>query len=124
MHGPWEPSAGCLFLPPSWGTLSDTSVDPGRTCANGHRFGSLPHSFVTWYCQSKQADKRSQGTWTHAHPIGLKEAQELSLPARGDMPAEFYQLMALFPQPMQRQPTVPYIPAPYGPPPSPGGKNP
>jgi hypothetical protein len=39
------------------------------------------------------------------------------------MPAEFYQLMALFPQPVQRQPTVQYIPAPYGPPATPGGKN-
>jgi hypothetical protein len=31
--------------------------------------------------------------------------------------------MALFPQPVQRQPTVQYIPAPYGPPPTPDGKN-
>ncbi len=69
------------------------------------------------------ADKLTQGTWTHDHPIGLKEAKELGLPVHGDMPAEFYQLMALFPQPMQRQPTVQYIPAPYGPPPTPGGKN-
>ncbi len=69
------------------------------------------------------ADKLTQGTWTHDHPIGLKEAKELGLPVRGDMPAEFYQLMALFPQPVQRQPTVQYIPAPYGPPPTPGGKN-
>lgn len=69
------------------------------------------------------ADKLTQGTWTHDHPIGLKEAKELGLPVRGDMPAEFYQLMALFPQPMQRQPTVQYIPAPYGPPQTPGEKN-
>lgn len=69
------------------------------------------------------ADKLTQGTWTHDHPIGLKEAKELGLPIRGDMPAEFYQLMALFPQPVQRQPTVQYIPTPYGPPPTPGGKN-
>jgi ClpP class serine protease len=69
------------------------------------------------------ADKLTQGTWTHDHPIGLKEAKELGLPVRGDMPAEFYQLMALFPQPVHRQPTVQYIPAPYGPPPTPGGKN-
>jgi ClpP class serine protease len=69
------------------------------------------------------ADKLTQGTWTHDHPIGLKEAKELGLPVRGDMPAEFYQLMALFPQPVQRQPTVQYIPTPYGPPTTPGGKN-
>lgn len=61
------------------------------------------------------AEKLTQGTWTHDHPISLQEAKELGLPVRGDMPAEFYQLMALFPQPMQRQPSVQYIPAPYGP---------
>ena len=69
------------------------------------------------------ADKLSQGTWTHDHPISLKEAQELGLPAHGDLPEDFYQLMALFPQPTQRQPAVQYIPTPYGPPASPGGKN-
>jgi ClpP class serine protease len=68
-------------------------------------------------------DKLSQGTWTHDHPIGFKEAQDLGLPVRSDMPTEFYELMALFPQPTQRQPTVQYIPTPYGPPRSPNGKN-
>lgn len=68
------------------------------------------------------ADKMSQGTWTHDHPISLKEAQGLGLPARGEMPAEFYQLMALFPQPTQSQPTVQYLPGPYGPPPAAGDK--
>jgi ClpP class serine protease len=71
---------------------------------------------------TRLADKLTQGTWTHDHPIGLKEAQELGLPVRSDMPADFYQLMSLFPQPTQRQPTVQYIPVPYGPPASPDGK--
>jgi ClpP class serine protease len=69
------------------------------------------------------ADELSQGVWTHDHPISFREARELGLPVRSDMPTEFYQLMNLFPQPTQRQPTVQYIPAPYGPPSSPGGKN-
>ncbi len=60
------------------------------------------------------ADKLSQGTWTHDHPIGFQQAKELGLPVQSDMPPEFYQLMALFPQPLQRQPTVQYIPTPYG----------
>jgi len=64
------------------------------------------------------AEKLSQGSWTHDHPISLKEAHELGLPVKGEMPAEFYQLMALFPQPTQRQPSVQYIPGPYGPSPS------
>ncbi len=62
------------------------------------------------------ADKLSQGIWTHDHPISPEEARELGLPVRCDMPPEFYQLMALFPQPVQRQPAVQYIPTPYGPP--------
>jgi hypothetical protein len=43
------------------------------------------------------AEKLSQGTWTHDHPIGLRHAQELGLPVRSDMPTEFYEMMALFP---------------------------
>jgi ClpP class serine protease len=59
------------------------------------------------------ADKLSQGTWTHDHPIGFKDAQELGLPVRSDMPDDFYKLMALFPQPTERNPTVQYIRSPY-----------
>jgi ClpP class serine protease len=69
------------------------------------------------------AEKLTQGTWTHDHPISIKEAKELELPVRGDMPAEFYRLMALFPQPTQRQPTVQYFPTPYGPPSAPVRKD-
>jgi ClpP class serine protease len=69
------------------------------------------------------ADRLTQGTWTHDHPISLKEGQELGLPVHGDMPEEFYQLMALFPQPTQQQPAVQYIPTPYGPPRAPADKS-
>ena len=62
------------------------------------------------------ADKLSQGTWTHDHPIGFKEAAELGLPVSSDMPKDLYQLMSLFPQPVRRRPAVQYIPTPYGPP--------
>jgi ClpP class serine protease len=72
---------------------------------------------------AKLADKLSQGTWTHDHPISVKAAKDLGLPVRGDMPDEFYELMTLFPQTTQRQPTVQYIPTPYAPPPVPGQKN-
>lgn len=58
----------------------------------------------------------TQGTWTHDHPISFQEARALGLPVTGNMPAEFYQLMSLFPQPTRRQPAVQYIPTPYGPP--------
>jgi ClpP class serine protease len=69
------------------------------------------------------ADRLSQGTWTHDHPIGFKEAQELGLPVRSDLPDEFYLLMGLFPQPTQRQPSVQYFPTPYGPPSSADARN-
>jgi ClpP class serine protease len=68
------------------------------------------------------AEKLSQGTWTHDRPIGLKEAQALGLPVRSDIPEEFYQLMALFPQPTRRQPGVEYFPTPYGAPASSSGE--
>ncbi len=60
------------------------------------------------------AEMLTEGRWTHDHPIGCRELTDLGLPVCGDMPAEIYELMDLFPQPMRRQPTVNYIPLPYG----------
>jgi ClpP class serine protease len=68
-------------------------------------------------------DKLTQGTWTHDHPISLREARDLGLPVSSNMPTEFYQLMNLFPQPTRRQPAVQYIPTPYGPPAAPAKEN-
>jgi ClpP class serine protease len=65
------------------------------------------------------ADKLSQGMWTHDHPIGLREAQELGLKVSSNMPDDFYDLMSLFPQATGRVPAVQYIPTPYGPPAAP-----
>jgi ClpP class serine protease len=65
------------------------------------------------------ADKLTQGIWTHDHPFSFRDAKEFGLPVSTPMPKEFYQLMTLYPQPTQHQPTVQYIPAPYGPPPRP-----
>jgi ClpP class serine protease len=62
------------------------------------------------------ADTLSQGTWTHDHPISVRTAQALGLPVKGSLPEDLYRLMALFPQPAQRQQAVQYIPIPYGPP--------
>ncbi len=63
----------------------------------------------------KLADVLSTGTWTHDYPISVEEARSLGMKVSTDMPAEVYQLMALYPQPGQRRPSVQYIPAPYGP---------
>ena len=61
------------------------------------------------------ADKLTQGTWSHDHPIGLNEAQELALPVASGMPTEFYRLISLFPQPTQQRATVQFVPTQYRP---------
>ncbi|WP_457755769.1 SDH family Clp fold serine proteinase [Thermodesulfatator indicus] len=58
------------------------------------------------------AEIMSQGRWTHDYPITFEEAKKLGLPVRTDMPAEIYQLMNLFPQPVRYQPSVLYDPSP------------
>lgn len=62
------------------------------------------------------ADRLTQGTWTHDHPIGFRKARNMGLPVLGDMPDDFYRLMALFPQPIRRRHGVEYFPTPYRPP--------
>lgn len=54
-----------------------------------------------------------RGRWTHDYPINVDEAQELGLPVTTEVPTEVYQLMNLFPQTVQRRPSVEYIPLPY-----------
>ena len=56
------------------------------------------------------AELLATGTWTHDFPITVDVAQKLGLKVRSDMPAEFLQLMSVFPQPVRRQPSVEYIP--------------
>jgi ClpP class serine protease len=52
----------------------------------------------------------SEGTWTHDHPITFDRAKSFGLPVRSDIPAEFLDLMRLYPQPVRHQPTVEYLP--------------
>jgi ClpP class serine protease len=52
----------------------------------------------------------SEGTWTHDHPITFEMARNLGLPVRSDIPAEFMDLMSLYPQPVRHQPAVEYLP--------------
>jgi ClpP class serine protease len=56
------------------------------------------------------AELLSTGTWTHDYGITVTEAQKLGLKVSSDMPPEFLDLMALFPQPVRRQPSVEYLP--------------
>jgi ClpP class serine protease len=52
----------------------------------------------------------SEGTWTHDHPITSDTAKSFGLPVSTDIPPEFLDLMALYPQPVRHQPTVEYLP--------------
>jgi len=55
----------------------------------------------------------TEGRWTHDYPITVEEARALGLPVSTDMPEEVYELMSLYPQPIQRRPSVQYVPLPY-----------
>lgn len=55
----------------------------------------------------------TEGRWTHDYPLGVKDLIELGLKVSTDVPAEVYELMELYPQPMmQRHPGVEFVPSP------------
>ncbi|RMF75459.1 MAG: hypothetical protein D6738_03805 [Acidobacteria bacterium] len=54
----------------------------------------------------------STGTWTHDYPITVQEARDLGLPVSTEMPEEIHRIMRLYPQTVQRRPSVEYIPLP------------
>jgi serine dehydrogenase proteinase len=61
-------------------------------------------------CPARYRIRRSwRGTWTHDHLIPYDAAKSLGLPVRSDIGADFFDLMALCPQPVRRQQTVEYL---------------
>jgi len=52
----------------------------------------------------------SEGRWTHDFPITFDYAKAVGLHVSSDMPPEVLDLMALYPQPVRRFPTVEYLP--------------
>jgi ClpP class serine protease len=55
----------------------------------------------------------TEGRWTHDYPITVEVARELGLKVTTDVPAEVYELMEMYPQPMmQRHPGVEFFPLP------------
>jgi ClpP class serine protease len=54
----------------------------------------------------------SEGAWTHDHPLTYDTVKSYGLPVRSDIPAEFMDLLTLYPQPVRRTPTVEYLPEP------------
>jgi ClpP class serine protease len=65
------------------------------------------------------ADKLTQGYYTHDYAISAQEAIAMGLKVRTELPVEVYQLMSLYPQPVQRTAGVDYVPVPYHPEPAP-----
>jgi ClpP class serine protease len=63
----------------------------------------------------KLATTLSEGRWTHDFPVTADAAEDLGLPVSTDLPPEVRDMLALYPQPKGRRPSVQYIPAPYGP---------
>ncbi len=58
------------------------------------------------------ATELSEGRWTHDYPITVEEARRLGLNVTTQMPSEILELMAFYPQPVRRQPSVEYLPGP------------
>ncbi|MBP8912198.1 MAG: ATP-dependent Clp protease proteolytic subunit [Phycisphaerae bacterium] len=54
----------------------------------------------------------TSGRWTHDYPITCKEAQELGLAVRCDVPEKILRLIQLYPQPLRRDRSVEYNPLP------------
>ncbi len=65
------------------------------------------------------ADRLTQGYYTHDYAISADEARAMGLNVSTHLPQEIYQLMALYPQPVQRTAGVDYVPVPYHPEPTP-----
>ncbi|HKY01108.1 MAG TPA: ATP-dependent Clp protease proteolytic subunit [Burkholderiales bacterium] len=51
----------------------------------------------------------TEGRWTHDYPITVKTARSLGLRVTTEMPAEVYNLMALYPQAGSKRPSVLYM---------------
>jgi ClpP class serine protease len=56
------------------------------------------------------ASDLSEGRWTHDYPVTVDEARKLGLTISTAMPGEILELMALYPQPVRKQPSVEYSP--------------
>ncbi len=88
--------------------ISRKAIKQVKRCVKTILSGKMPEDKA-----EELADLLSRGEWTHDYPITYQEAKELGLPVSTEMPLEVYQLMNLYPQPVQRRPSVQYIPMPY-----------
>jgi len=56
------------------------------------------------------SDQLASGKWTHSYPITVPEARDLGLNISTAMPREIVDLIALYPGPLPRAPSVQYLP--------------
>jgi len=59
------------------------------------------------------SEKLTSGGWTHDYPLTIDKLKELGLEVSTEIPTLVYDLMELFPQPIQHRPSVQFIPFPY-----------
>jgi ClpP class serine protease len=60
------------------------------------------------------AHQLTDGQWTHDYAITIDHARDLGMNVSEEMPYEVYALMDLYEQPAEKNPSVEYIPTPYG----------
>lgn len=60
---------------------------------------------------SKISNELTSGKWTHDYPITANKAVEIGLRVSTDIPAEYMELMKMYPQPTKRSRTVEYLPS-------------
>lgn len=51
----------------------------------------------------------AEGTWTHDYPITVDDLRRAGYPVTDQIPDDFLELVALYPQPVKQTPTVEYI---------------
>ncbi len=55
------------------------------------------------------ADAMTDGRWTHDRPITVDDLKSVGYPVNDEMPCEFLDLLALYPQPVRTTPSVEYV---------------
>lgn len=80
------------------------------------------YDFVYGVLKTKEVDDEkakimastlTEGRWTHDYPINYNQALSMGLPVLKGLPDEIHELMGLYPQAVQRRPSVTYVPLPY-----------
>jgi ClpP class serine protease len=87
-------------------------ADQGEMALNQLRqtIHDLTEDRLAEHVRDALASELSEGRWTHDYPVTAEQARQLGLAVTHAMPAEILQLMALYPQPVRRQPSVEYLP--------------